>query len=79
MIGWLFGKRLASIDLAHRDLSRREQRPEQHRGGFGAGQNSLRLDAPLEFRVQALNGVRRADRSPLAWREAREGEEALST
>ena len=34
MLGFL--ARLPSVDLAHGDLSRGEQRPEQH-GGFGEG------------------------------------------
>jgi len=30
------------------------QRPEQHGGGFGAGQHCLRLDPALEFFMQTF-------------------------
>src|SRR5206468_4916042 len=53
------GEALPAVDLAQGDLAGREQCPEQHRGGLGAGQDALRLDAPLELLVQALDGVRR--------------------
>src|ERR1019366_7203271 len=39
----LCGERLPTIDLAHVDLTGCKQRPEQHRGGVGRRQNSLRL------------------------------------
>ncbi len=44
-----FGKGLPHVDLAHVNLTGRQDRPEQHRVSFGRGQNSLRLDAPLEL------------------------------
>ena len=36
------GERLPAVNLSHVDLSRSEQRPEQHGGGFGGGQHGLR-------------------------------------
>jgi hypothetical protein len=51
-VNWLSNghclERLPAVDLAHVDLSRRKQRPEQHGGGFGGQQHGLRLDPPLE-------------------------------
>jgi hypothetical protein len=38
----------------------------------------LRLDPPLEFLVQALDGVRRSYRFPLAFGEAREDEQSIA-
>jgi hypothetical protein len=35
-------------------------------GGFGVWQEGLRFYPPLEFFVQTFDGVRRADRPPLA-------------
>src|SRR3954453_15902203 len=35
------GEGLPAVDLPHSDLTRREQRPEQHSGGLGAGQHGL--------------------------------------
>ena len=49
MIGRLLGEGLPSVDLAHDDLSGGEQRPEQHGGGVGAGQDGLGLDPALEL------------------------------
>jgi hypothetical protein len=48
----------SAVDFAHRDLTRGEQRPEQHRRGLRAGQHGLRLDAPLELFVQTFDRVR---------------------
>ena len=73
-----FVEAFPSVDLAHRDLSRGEQRPEQHRRGLRRRQDGLRLDPSLELFVQALDRVRRANRLPLAFREAREGEELVA-
>lgn len=50
-------KSFPAVDLAKRDLPACQQSPEEHAGGFGAGQQALRLDAPLEFFVQALDGM----------------------
>src|SRR6516225_5079611 len=77
-IGRLLGETLPAVDLAHCYLSRGEQRPEQHGGGFGAGQDGLGFDAALELLVQALDGVRGSDRLPLAGREAGEGEQPVA-
>lgn len=46
-----------AIDLAHLDLAGSQQRPEQHRHGFGAGQHGLGLDAAAEFLVETFDGV----------------------
>src|SRR5258708_20236250 len=81
-VNWLIdgfcGKGLPAIDLAHVDLSRGEQRPEQHRGGVGRRQHGLGLDPSLELLVQPLDGIGGAQAAPLARRQAREGEQAVS-
>jgi hypothetical protein len=76
---------LPAIHLAHCYLSLCQESPEQHGGGFRAGQNRLRLDPALELLWQFLmvslsnhDRVRRADRLPLALWEAREGEELVA-
>ena len=78
----LRGRRLAealpAVDLAHGDLARGEQRPEQHGRGLGRGQHGLRLDAALELLVQPLDRVRRPRRLPLARGQAGEGEQPLA-
>jgi len=61
-------ERVPAVDAAQGDLTAGEQRPEQHAGGLGAGQQALCLDAPLELFVQALDGVGRANRFPLLGR-----------
>jgi hypothetical protein len=43
LVGWLLGEGLPAVDLSHRCLAGGEQRPEQHGGGFGAGQDGLSL------------------------------------
>ena len=63
---------------AHDDPAGGEQSPEQHGGGFGAGQDGLGLDAALELLMQALDGVRGADRLQLARREAGEGKQPVA-
>jgi hypothetical protein len=70
LIGRLLGKARPTIDLAHDDLSGSQQGPEEHGGGFRAGQDGLGFDPALELLVQTLDGVRRSDRFPLALREA---------
>ena len=45
---------------------------------FRRGQHGLGLDPPFELFVQSLNRIRCADRFPLAFREAREGEEFVA-
>ncbi len=59
-----------AFDPPQTDLSAREQ-PEQQpqRGGF-AGQRALGLHPPPELQLQPLDGVRRAQRKPLARGEA---------
>ena len=58
MIGRPVGEGLPAIDLAHGDLAGGEQRPEQHGGGFGAGQHGLGVDPALEFLMQSLDRIR---------------------
>jgi hypothetical protein len=48
-----------------------------HAKPAGTWQDGLRLDPPLEFFVQAFNGVGSSDRFPLAFWEAREGEQSI--
>src|SRR5271155_4720385 len=78
LIVWFLGEGVPSVDLAHGDLTRGEERPEQHGGGFGAGQDSLGLYPALEFFVQSLDRVRGSDRLPLARREPRECEQLVA-
>src|SRR5271170_2525471 len=61
LIGRLLGEALPTIDLAHHDLPRGQQCPEEHRRGLRTRQYSLGLDPPLEFLVQAFDGVRGSD------------------
>ena len=68
-----------AVDPAQGDLTRGEQRPEQHGGGLGAGQQALGLDPALELLVQPLDGVRGPERAPLLGRVAQEGEQALAS
>ena len=53
LIVWFLGEGLPSVDLAHCDLTRGEERLEQHGGGLGAGQDSLGLYPALEVFVQS--------------------------
>src|SRR4029453_6201462 len=76
--GWWLAEALPTVDLAHGDLARGEQCPEQHRGGLGRGQHGLRLDAALELLVQPLDRVGGAGRLPLARGEAGGGAKTLS-
>ena len=78
MIERLFAEALPTVHFAHRNLARSQQSPEQHRGSFRGRQHGLRLDPSLELFMQSLDRIRRADRFPLAFRKAREGEQALS-
>src|SRR3954454_23332871 len=77
-IGRPSGERRPAINFAHRDLTRCEQRPEQHRGGLGRGQHRLGLDPALEFLVKPLDGVGGSGRLPPAGRQSGEGEELLA-
>jgi hypothetical protein len=74
LIGRLLGEALPAVHLAHRDLAGNQQSPKQHGRGFRGRQHGLRLDPSLELLLQSLDRIRRADRFPLAFREAREGE-----
>jgi len=67
-----------AVDLSHDDLARCHQRPEQHWHGFGAWQDGLSLDAAAEFLVETLDCVCGPGRFPLAFWQAREGEELVS-
>src|SRR4051794_1680678 len=55
--GERLGQGLPAVDLAHGDLARGEQRPEQHGRGLGRGQDRPRLDPPLELLVRPLDRV----------------------
>src|ERR1700752_4816347 len=57
LIDGLCGEGLPAIDLSHDDLSRRQQRPEQHGRGVGRWQDGLGFDASFELLVQAFDGV----------------------
>src|SRR5258705_846673 len=57
LIDGFCGEGLPTINLAHVDLSRGQQRPEQHRSGVGRRQNGLRFDPSLEFFVQTFDRV----------------------
>src|SRR3954468_9350740 len=76
--GGLLGQGLPAVDLAHRDLARSEQRPEQPRGRFRRRQHGLGLDPALELLVQPLDRIGRPRRLPLALRQAQESEQALA-
>src|SRR5580692_9826416 len=82
-VNWLIDglccKRLPAVDLTHVDLTRGEQRPEQHRRSLCRWQYGLRFDPALELFVQAFDRVRCSRASPLARRQAREGEEAIAS
>ncbi len=58
LIDGFCGEGLPTINLAHIDLTGREQRPEQHRRRIGRWQHGLRLDPPLELFVQTFDRVR---------------------
>src|SRR6202008_3059900 len=79
-VNWLIDelccKRLPAVDLTHVDLTRGEQRPEQHRRCICRWQHGLRFDPALELFVQTFDRVRCSRTSPLARRQAREGEKA---
>ena len=71
-------KGLPTVDLAEGDLPACHQRPEEHAGSFGAGQQALRFDAPLEFLMQTLDGVAGPDGLPLLLWEAEESEKLVA-
>src|SRR5512132_2888406 len=77
-VGWFGGKRLPAVDLAHGDLSGREQRPTQHSCGLRRRQDGLALDAALELLVQPFDGIGGARRAPLAGWQAGEGEQPVA-
>ena len=72
------GEGLPPINLAHIDLTGRQQRPEQHRRRISRWQHGLRLDPPLELFVQTFDRVRCSRASPLARRQARKAEQAIA-
>jgi hypothetical protein len=67
LINGFCGEGLPTIDLAHADLSRGEQRPEHHRGGVGRRQHGLGLirrlnsscNRSIAFVVRRLPGPNR--------------------
>src|SRR6516162_6853843 len=61
-------ERLPSVDLAHGDLARSKQCPEQHRRGLGGRQYRLGLDAALELLMEAFDRVGGTRALPLARR-----------
>src|ERR1035437_9905754 len=71
-VNWLIdelrGERLPAIDLAHVDLARGEQCPEQHGSGVRGRQHGLRFDPSLELLVQSFDHIRAAGATPLARR-----------
>jgi hypothetical protein len=67
-----------AVDPAQGDLARGEQRPQQHRGSLGTGQQALGLDPTLELLVETLDGIGGAQRAPLLGRVGHEGEQALA-
>ena len=60
-INWLIDglccKRPPAVDLTHVDLTRGEQRPEQHRRSICRWQYGLRFDPALELFVQTFDRV----------------------
>ena len=78
MIDGVYCERLPTIDFPHVDLPRGEQRPEQHRSSIGRRQHGLGFDPSLELLMQTLDCVRCSCASPLARRQAGEGEEAVA-
>ena len=73
------GEGLPTVNLAHVDLTRGEQRPEQHCRRIGRRQHGLLINPPLELFVQTLDRVRCSCASPLARRQARESEEVAAS
>ena len=71
-------KALPSVDFSHRDLAGSQERPEQHCCRLRRREDGLRLDPSLELLMQAFDRVRGPYRFPLAFREAREGEELVA-
>src|ERR1700738_4777111 len=57
LIGRLLGEASPAVHLAHRDLARSQQSPEQHRGSFRGRQDGLGLDPSLELFMQTFNCV----------------------
>src|ERR1035437_9286123 len=74
-VNWLIDElceeRLPAINLAHVDLARGEQCPEQHGSGFGGRQYGLRLDPSLELLVQSFDRIGSPRAPPLAWLQNR--------
>jgi hypothetical protein len=66
-------ERLPAINLAHVDLARGEQCPEQHGSGFSGRQHGLRLDSSLELLVQSFDRIGSSRAPPLARRHRVKG------
>jgi hypothetical protein len=69
---------LPAVDLAHDDLPRRQERPEQHGHRLGDRQDGLGLDTAAELLVEPFDGVGGPRRPPLLGRQAREREQAVA-
>ena len=78
LIDELCGERLPAINLAHVDLARGEQCPEQHGGGFSGRQHGLRLYPSFELLVQSFDRIGSPRAPPLARRQSSEGEEPVA-
>ena len=78
LIDGLCRERLPAIDLAHVDLTGGEQRPEQHGRRVCRWQHGLRFDPALELLMQPFDRVRGSRASPLARRQAGEGEQPVA-
>src|SRR6202035_4221532 len=64
--------------FAHCDLTRGEQRPEQHGSGFGRRQHRLGLDPALELLMEPFNRIGGARALPLAERQPGERKEPIT-
>jgi hypothetical protein len=66
LVSKLVRQGLPSINLAHRDLTSGEQRPEQHGGGLSRRQHRLGLDPAFELLVEPFDRVGGSRTLPLA-------------
>ena len=66
------------VDPSHLDPPGGEQAKEEHLRGLGVGERPLSLDPPAKLPMQPLDAVGRAERLPLAFGEAVEGQQLVS-